>query len=204
VAPDTRGNVWFTAGTDVAPTQVGRLAGVTTPGGGSGGGGSGDRGGSGVGRAISAVSVARAGPPAVHGTSISVDQLCVGPPADPCSLVFIISAHEYVTGFPGSRPVRARGAMASVARARARGRRGRRRRAVRPLILGRKSLTLHGGQRRHVTISLNATGRRLLRRAGRLTVYFTITQRGAVGRPPRRIKAVEVTFRAPSRRAHRH
>lgn len=147
------------------------------------------------------VGVARVGLPSVSGTSIRVDQMCVGPPADPCSLIFIISAHEYVTGFPGSRPARASAAVAGAARAR--GKRGRRKRVARPLILGSKSLTLHGGQSKRVTIGLNATGRRLLRRAGRLTVYFTVTQRGAPGKPPRRIKAVKVTFRAPSRRAHR-
>jgi hypothetical protein len=71
------------------------------------------------------------------------------------------------------------------------------------LILGRKSLTLHGGQRKRVTISLNATGRRLLRRTGRLTVYFTVTQKGSDGKPPRRIKAVKLTFKARRRRGRR-
>ena len=193
VAPDTRGNVWFSAGTDASGGQIGRLAGVTTPVGGGGGGG--DRG-----RSISAVSVARAGPPQVHGTSITVDQMCVGPPQDPCSLVFIVSQHEYVTGFPGSRPGRASAAVAAVA---ARARRRGRRRAVKPVILGRKSLTMHGGQRKRVTISLNATGKRLLRRAGRLTVYFTITQKGAPGKPPRRIKAVKLVFKARRARGTR-
>lgn len=191
VAPDTRGNVWFTAGTVTAPTQIGRLAGVTAP---AGGGGPGDGSGGG-GRALRPVGVARAGPPQVRGTAVSVDQMCVGPPQDPCSLVFIISAHEYVTGFPGSR--NAGRASASAAKAKRRG--ARRRRAVRPLILGRKTLTLHGGQRRHVTISLNRAGRRLLARAGRLTVYFTITQRRADGKP-RRVKAVKLVFKAARRR----
>lgn len=192
VAPDTTGDVWFAVGTDAAPGKVGRLADVTTPAGGSGGGGSG-----GGGSSIRAVAVARAGPPKVVGTSVSIDQICVGPPQDPCSLVFILSAHEYVTGFPGSR----NGGRASAAAA-ARGARKRRRAA--PTILGRKALTLHGGQRRRVTISLNATGRRLLRRRGRLTVYFTVTQRGADGRG-RRIRKAKLTFRAPSarRRARR-
>jgi sugar lactone lactonase YvrE len=198
VAPDDQGNVWFTAGDNSPTTLIGRLTGVTTPvNGGGTGGGTGDGRSSGGGRPITAVSVARAGPPAIHGTSISVDQMCVGPPADPCSLVFIISAHEYVTGFPGSRPGRA---SAAAARAR-RGRRRSRRPAV--LILGRKSVTLQGGERRRVTISLNATGRRLLRRAGRLTVYFTVTQKGEDGKPPRRIKAAKLTFKAPRARARR-
>lgn len=202
VAPDDKGDVWFAVATDVAPTLIGRLANVTTPGGGRGGGGSG--GGSGGGRSVAAVSVARAGPPQAHGTAISVDQMCVGPPQDPCSLVFIISQHEYVTGFPGSRnPGRASAAGASAAARRRAG--GRRRRAARrPVILGTRTVTMHGGERRRITISLNRTGRRLLAnaRSGKLTVFFTITQRRADGRP-RRIKAVKVTFKASRPRARR-
>jgi streptogramin lyase len=217
VAPDDAGSVWFALATNTAPSLIGRLAGVTSsaPGGGGGGGGGGVAGGGagggggssagGGGRAIrpASVGVARVGLPSVSGTNVRVDQICVGPPADPCSLVFIISAHEYVTGFPNSRPARGSAAAAVAAVARARGRRGRRRSVARPLILGTKSLTLHGGQRTRVTVGLNATGRRLLSRAGRLTVYFTVTQRGAPGTPPRRIKAVKITFRAPRRRARR-
>ena len=71
------------------------------------------------------------------------------------------------------------------------------------MILGRKTVTLSGGQRRRVTVELNATGRRLLRRAGRLSVYFTVTQSGAPGSAARRIKAVKVTFRQPRARARR-
>ncbi len=192
VAPDTSGNVWFAISTDVAPGQIGRLAGVVgaAGGGGSGGGGSGG-GGAGGGRVVRPVSVgvARAGTPSVDGTSVNVDQICVGPPEDRCSLVYILSAHEYVTGFPRSR--------ASAAR------RGRRRARPRPVILGRKTVTLSGGQRTRVRIVLNATGLRLLRRAGRLSVYFTVTQRGAPGRAARRIKAVRLTLRAPRARARR-
>ncbi len=194
VAPDTRGNVWFALATDLPPGQIGRLAGVVGAGpagpggGGSGGGGSG--GGGSVGRVVrpASVGVARAGSPSVDGDSVSVDQICVGPPQDRCSLVYILSAHEYVTGFPGSR--------ASASRRRAR-------RRARAVILGREIVTLSGGQRRRVTVELNATGRRLLRRAGRLSVFFTVTQRGAPGRAARRIKAVRLTLRAPRARRTR-
>lgn len=207
VAPDNNGNVWFAVTTAVAPTLIGRLANVTTPAGGGSGGTGGSGGGTGGGRRITAVSVARAGPPQVHGTAIAVDQMCVGPPQDPCSLVFIISAHEYVTGFPGSRNAgRASAAAAAVASAAAKRRaHGRRRRAVRrPLILGTKTVTMHGGERRRITISLNRTGKRLLARSrsDKLTVFFTVTQRRADGRP-RRIKAVKVTFKVSRARARR-
>lgn len=39
--------------------------------------------------------------------------------------------------------------------------------------------------------------------AGRLTVYFTVTQKGADGMPPRRIKAVRLVFKARRARARR-
>ena len=69
------------------------------------------------------------------------------------------------------------------------------------MILGRKLVTLHGGQRKLVTISLNATGQRLLARArgGKLTVYLTATQAGASGKPARRVKQMKVTFKRPAR-----
>jgi hypothetical protein len=78
--------------------------------------------------------------------------------------------------------------------------RSSRRRKPRAVILGTKTITLHGGRRPRVTIELNATGKRLLRRAGRLTVFFTVTRRGAPGKPPRRIKAMKVTFKVSRRR----
>lgn len=192
VAAGTQGDVWFTVGTNAEPALIGRLAGVIAGGGGSGGTGGGGTGGSGTGggtggsgtplRPVS-VGVARVGSPSIDGTRLTVNQVCVGPPSDPCSLVYLISTREYVTGFPGSR--------ASAAR--------KRRAKPKPLILGRKTVTLHGGERRRVTIELNATGRRLLRRAGRLTVFFTVTQKGADGKPPRRIKATKLTFRVRAR-----
>jgi streptogramin lyase len=188
VAPDTKGNVWFTLATDVAPGLVGRLAGVV--------GAVPDRGGSAPapapGRVVRATSVgvARVGTPSVapDGRSIRANQVCVGPPRDICSLVYLISTNEYVAGFPGSR--------ASAAR------RHRKPAKPKPVILGRKLVTLHGGQRKLVTISLNATGRRLLARArgGKLTAYFTATQAGARGKPAKRVKQAKVTFKLP----HRH
>lgn len=193
VAPDTKGNVWFTLATDVRPGLLGRLAGVvgTVP----------DRGGPAPapapGRVVRATSVgaARVGAPSVapDGRSIRANQVCVGPPRDICSVVYLISTNEYVAGFPGSR------ASASAAR------RHRRAAKPKPVILGRKLVTLHGGQSKLVTISLNATGRRLLARArgGKLTVYFTATQAGARGKPARRVKQAKVTFKLPHRPRHR-
>jgi len=173
VAPDTRGNVWFSLATVTAPGKVGRLAGVvgaappagtpprtatTAPAGTTK-------------VATASVATARIGNPKGDGGSVTVDQICVGPPQDRCSLVFIISAHEYVTGFPGTH---SRAASAD-----------KRKTKAKPIILGQKSVTLHGGQHRKVTITLNAKGRKLLKSKGRLQVYFTATQAQADGRPKR-------------------
>ncbi len=183
VAPDTKGNVWFALATTAAPGQIGRLAGVVTV---SGGGGGGDGGG----KPITATSVGRAqvGATTTSGSSATVDQICVGPPQDRCSLVFIISAHEYVTGFPNTK--------ASAAAAKA-GRKKHRKPA--PVILGTKTVTLKGGQHKHITVTLNATGKRLLAHApnGRLKVFFTVTQKGAKGKAPKRVKALKLTFKRP-------
>ncbi|HST41086.1 MAG TPA: hypothetical protein VLK58_16345 [Conexibacter sp.] len=222
VTADTRGNVWFAVSTDVAPAKIGRLAGVVAggtpgPGPGDGGGGGGGTGGGGGGGGttpppagggsnppsrplvVASVGVARAGTPSTDGDSMRIDQICVGPPEARCSLVYIISAGEYVTGFPNTSTDdrdrnRAVTAVASARRGRAR--RGRRARAV---ILGQKTVTLRGGQRAQVRVTLNAAGRRLLRRAGRLRLFFTVTERGADGRA-RRVKAQSVTFRRPASR----
>ncbi|HYV15606.1 MAG TPA: hypothetical protein VE972_06270 [Conexibacter sp.] len=184
VAPDTKGNVWFTVATDVAPTLIGRLAGVVAAAGGGGGGG----GGGGKVVKPSSVGAAKIGTPSTEGTSLSVNQICVGPPADRCSLVYLISQHEYVTGFSGSTA----SALASIA-----AKKGRRK--PKPVILGRKTVTLRGGQHKQVTIKLNAKGRKLLKHAkhGKLTLYFTATQQGAKGKPPKRVKQAKVTFKLP-------
>jgi hypothetical protein len=157
------------------------------------GGGGGDTGGGGGGRVVRATSVGvpRIGTPSVapDGRSMRANQVCVGPPRDICSLVYLIATNEYVAGFPGSR--------ASAAR------KHRKPAKPKPVILGRKLVTLHGGQRKLVTIRLNATGRRLLARArgGKLTAYFTATQASAVrGKPGKRVKQAKVTFKLPPRR----
>jgi streptogramin lyase len=179
VAPDTKGNVWFALATPVAPGLIGRLAGVLASSGGGGGGGGGTP------LTPARVGVARVGTPSVKGSSVTVDQRCVGPPSDPCSLVYIISTHEYVTGFPGSR--------ASAAKA-------RKKRKPKPVILGQKTVTLHGGQHKRVTITLNARGRRLLKHAGHLRLFFTATEKGPKGKAPKRVKKAKVTFKVKQRR----
>lgn len=194
VAPDTKGNVWFSVATDVVPGQIGRLAGAVgvAPGGGGTGGGTGGGGGTSGGRVLrpASVGVARIGTPSVSpdGRSARSNQVCVGPPTDVCSVVYLIATNEYVAGFPGSR--------ASAAR------RHRRSAKPKPVILGRTTVTLHGGQQKQVTIRLNATGLRLLARArgGKLTVFFTATQAAARGKPAKRVKQTKLTFTRSTRR----
>ena len=49
------------------------------------------------------VGIAQVTDPTVRGNAINANQICVGPPSDRCSLVYLIQTHEYVTGFPGAQ-----------------------------------------------------------------------------------------------------
>jgi hypothetical protein len=189
VAPDTKGNVWFALGTASPPSKIGRLAGVVgaaTGGGGGGGGGGTTAPPGGTTIKPASVAAARIGTPSTSGGSVTVDQICVGPPQDRCSLVYIISSHDYVAGFPGSH---ARAAALDK-------KKGKKPKGV---ILGKKTVTLHGGQHRKVTITLNAKGRKLLKSKGRLQVYFTATQAQANGKAPKRVKKAKLTLKAKRR-----
>ena len=116
VAPDSKGNVWFSGGPLGGAGLIGRLVGVTgttTPDGGGGGGGgttpppaatpaTSTAGTTTTTLTMSIVAEAKVTDPTVRGTSITANQICVGPPQDRCSLVYLIQTHEYVRGFPGS------------------------------------------------------------------------------------------------------
>ncbi len=190
---DRRGSIWFStsAVSSTTASGFGRLAGVVggsavpNPGGGGGTPGGGTSGGSGAPPApprstVRAATASPPGRPTVSGDKATIDQICVGPPEDSCSLVYIISAHEYVTGFPNTRTDdRDRRGRALLATASAVAKKKPKKRASSPraVVLGQKYVTLRGGQRAKVTVTLNATGRRLLRRAGRLTLFMTVTQK---------------------------
>jgi streptogramin lyase len=186
IAADTKGNIWFTAKTETsAPEAVGRLAGVvgaslvtettqtstsvtstttTSP-------------MSPTEKALTPVSrgTAKISPPIPKGNSVTAEQICIGPPSQPCAVVYLLSAGEYVTGFPGTK--------ASIAKKR------------RGVVIGRTAVTLHGGQRRKITVKLNAAGMRLLKRKHHMTVYFTATQAGLGSSPPKLLKRVRVVLR---------
>ncbi len=186
VAPDTKGNVWFATYTYSGPGLIGKLAGVV--GGASQPGGDKPPPG---GKDVKPASVGRAkiGSPSTDGTSVTVDQICVGPPSDPCSLVYILSAHEYVTGFPNTNKS---SVFASASK------KGKKRKAKpKAVILGKKTVTLRGGQRKKVTIQLNRAGKKLLKKKGKIKLFFTATQKGAPGKAAKRVKAVRVTFKQP-------
>ena len=106
---------------------------------------------------------------------MTAEQICIGPPSQPCAVVYLLSAGEYVTGFPGTK--------ASIAKQKPRG-----------VVLGRTAATLRGGQRRKITVKLNAAGMRLLERKHSLVVYFTATQAGLGSSPPQLLKRVKIVL----------
>jgi streptogramin lyase len=197
VAPDTKGNVWISIIPETGPGVIGELAGVTgssppseeTPSGGSAGTGTTTTTTTtstptptaalppSVALRPATAGVARVGPPQPASNGVSTEQICLGPPNNPCAVVYLLSAGEYVTGFPGTR--------ASLAK----------KKKVKAVILGRTALTLHGGQRRKVTVTLNAKGKRLLKSKGKLIVYFTATQAAGGGLPAKVLKHVKITLR---------
>lgn len=151
LAPDSNDNVWFGV-TGGSSSSIGRLAGVldTESGGGGeekgsekggGGGGTTPSGGEvtkppqpAPGAVVvqsSGGGVARVNDPTLRGgNAIQSNQICVGPPQDKCSLVYLLDSHEYVNGLPGtqSRP-----------------------RPTRRVVVGSKSVTLNGGESATVT-----------------------------------------------------
>jgi streptogramin lyase len=195
VAPDTKGNVWVSIVTESGPSLIGRLAGVLgtvvateetsskEP----------PRTGTTTSTSTSpttslppsvvlktaSVGVARVGAPQAAGNSVSAEQICLGPPNNPCAVVYLLSAGEYTTGFPGTR--------ASVSKAK---------KKPKAVILGRTAVTLHGGQRRKITVTLNAKGKSLLKRKGKLVVYFTATQAAGGGMPAKVLKHAKITLRS--------
>ncbi len=188
LATDEHGNVWF--GVSDSSSAIGRLAGVVGPpanggGGGSAGGsaGDGDSAAKPTPGAVvvkpGSVGVAKVGTPVVKGESITVNQLCIGPPQEPCAVVYLLDAGEYVTGFPGTKP---RVATASAGR------------KTKQVVVGTKSLSIPGGTSKKVTITLNAKGRAILKRDGVLHTTLHVSQKRK-GAKPKSLKTVKVTFK---------
>ena len=170
VAPDTQGNIWFAgqSASGGSTGSIGRLGGAITPGGG-GGGTTPPPGGGPVTAAttppvtvapVITVATAKVTDPTVHGDSISANQICVGPPQDRCSLVYLIQTHEYVTGFPHSGEAFAAGAKPKS----------------KLVTIGKATVSLSGGQSKKVTVKLNAAGKKLLKKTKKLKSTLTVTQ----------------------------
>jgi len=162
IGADGAGNIWFGDGNATAPGRLGRLAGVVgapiTPVAAGGGGTPAPATPAGVTLKPTTSGTLKLTPIQTGNGQVSTDQICVGPPQARCALVYIISAHEYVQGFPGT-----------TAAAPKKPRR-------KPQVLGRKTVTLSGGQRAKVTIKLNALGKRILKKKHKLRIDFTATQ----------------------------
>lgn len=197
LAADTKGNVWFTATSEAGDSgEIGRLAGVvgassvteptptgteTTPTGTSTTKPTGTSTTttpitSPTEKPLAPVSrgTAKISPPIPKGNSVTAEQICIGPPSQPCAVVYLLSAGEYTTGFPGTK--------ASVAKKHA------------GVVLGRTAVTLYGGQRKKITVKLNAAGMRLLKRNHTLVVYFTATQAGLGNSPPKLLKRMKIVL----------
>jgi streptogramin lyase len=206
LAPDSSGNVWFGVA-DTTPSAVGRLAGVVGPPSGSGSetapGGDSSTSTPGGGSSSSSSSSSQAQPPPgeivvhagtvgtakvgetqVKGDSLSVNQICIGPPSNPCAVVYLLTAGEYVTGFPGTRPR----AFAS----RAGGRK------VRSVVVGSKAVSVPGGSSAKVVVKLNAKGRKILKRDGVLHVTLHVSQKLKKGKA-KVLRTKKVTFTAPKK-----
>ncbi|HEX4437066.1 MAG TPA: hypothetical protein VH061_09755 [Solirubrobacteraceae bacterium] len=182
ISADNKGNIWFTGDSETSsPDAIGRLAGVvgaslvtettttgtsttTTTTGPSE-------------KPLIPVSrgTAKISPPIPKGSSVTAEQICIGPPSQPCAVVYLLSAGEYTTGFPGTK--------ASVAKKR------------RGVVIGRTAVTLHGGQRRKITVKLDAAGMRMLKRKHHMVVYFTATQAGLGSSPPKLLKRAKIMLR---------
>jgi streptogramin lyase len=196
LAADTKGNIWFSATAEIGDSGgIGRLAGVvgvspvteTTP-----TGTSTNTTPTGASTTTTTTTTtpttsptekplipvsrgtAKISPPIPKGNSVTAEQICIGPPSQPCAVVYLLSAGEYVTGFPGTK--------ASIAKNRP------------GVVLGRTAVTLHGGQRQKITVKLNAAGMRELKQKHSLVVYFTATQAGLGSSPPQLLKRMKIVF----------
>ncbi|HYJ21214.1 MAG TPA: hypothetical protein VEW07_04225 [Solirubrobacterales bacterium] len=181
VAPDSKGNVWFGVNGDTTG-YVGRLAGVLGAGLAPGDPGAGAPGGTTPTPGTKVVKAAGAGfarvnDPELRQGALRLTQICVGPPEDRCSLIYLLDTHEYVTGFPGTKP---------------------RARTTKRVVVGSKAVTLNGGESATVTVKLNAKGKAILKRDGILHLTFHASQKLGKGKT-KALKTKKLTIKAPSK-----
>lgn len=180
VAPDTYGNVWFTGSGGTGGGPVGRITGLPSSNPAPGGGTPATTtppttgGPSPVTLTPSTTGAARVTDPRVRPDSITANQICVGPPEDRCSLVYLIQTHEYVKGFPNTK---GSAAMAKTL-----------------TTIGKATVTTKGGQSKKVTIKLNSKGKKLLKKLKKFKATLTVTQ-SRNGAKPKQILKKNVSFK---------
>jgi streptogramin lyase len=185
IAPDGQGNVWFGINGE-ASGYVGRLAGVlgaTLAPGDPGAGGSGPGGPGTVpppGAKVvkpSGAGFARVNDPELRKGALRLTQICVGPPEDRCSLIYLLDSYEYVNGLPGTKP---------------------RARTTKRVVVGSKAVTLNGGESATVTIKLNTKGKKILKRDGVLHLTFHASQKQGKGKP-KVLKTKKLTIKSSTK-----
>jgi hypothetical protein len=178
ITTDAKGNVWFSGSAFGGPGGVGRLAGVISGGTTDPGTGGGEQPPATITPnpappvtttlAPATVATAQVTDPRVTGSSVTANQICVGPPQDRCSLVYLIQTHEYVTGFPGTH-----GHMAK---------------AKKLTTIGQAKVTLKGGEKKKITVKLNSKGKKLLKKIKKFKATLTVTQSRNGAKPKQILK----------------
>jgi streptogramin lyase len=176
LATDANGNVWFSGTSSTSVGRLGRLpfgpplgpaaqspppATTTTP--------------PPVVTPLKPVTVATAKvtDPTVRGDAVNANQICVGPPEDKCSLVYLIQTHEYVKGFPNTNGYAAKATLTTI---------------------GKATVTLKGGQKKKITIKLNSKGKKLLKKIKKFKATLTVTQ-SRNGAKPKQILKKNLKFK---------
>jgi hypothetical protein len=188
IVAEFSGTAGFESSTSQTLTQVVQAAsavigGETKTGGGSTGGGttppSGGGSGStaGAGGGGSSAGQVSAGAIKSHGATVVVALSCAGPSDVTCVLKLLLSA--------------AKGGNGSAARVTARTK------APKKVIVGVASVTIKGGAKKMISVSLNAAGKKMLTKAGLLQVTLTVIESGRS--TPILTRGVKFTAKAPAK-----
>ncbi|MDO9354245.1 MAG: hypothetical protein Q7T55_11145, partial [Solirubrobacteraceae bacterium] len=102
------------------------------------------------------------------GDTVNSNQICVGPPADKCSLIYLIQTHEYVKGFPGTG-----------ARLSAPGKTPKKK--PKEVVLGKLEFTMNGGETKKVKVRLSAKARKALASQKRIRATLVVQQKNKEG-----------------------
>ncbi|MBJ7472791.1 MAG: hypothetical protein JHD16_15905, partial [Solirubrobacteraceae bacterium] len=201
VEPTAGGDVYYLLNTTSPPGQLGRLSGaVTVPGGGTPGGNPPEAPPTpgaptpGVTTPISqpivtpveikpaSVGRARISPPS--GDTVRITQICVGPPQDKCSLVYLLDTNEYVAGFPGTKESLSLAVQKKPKKPKS-------------VELGRTEVVLSGGQTADVKVRLSKKARTLLKKRKTLKVTLRIMEKQPDG-TLKKISSKKLTFKVKS------